>query len=380
MLPGPLKVSGFIRVPLMSETMSVISGVVPDDCSPVPGSFTSASASGWQPIIFSQPVSIEANTVYVASYNTGSGHYYAVDQNYFVTQVDNGPLHALSSSESGGNGVYTYGAASISSSSYLASNYWVDVLFKPTGSTGLTPTAPPFEDPTPTASAGAAGTCTSVSQYGITFSFTKAYPCGTFANGDHWVAPNAGETTVTITSMSPAAASGRNGWLVNPTSTQESYDNRLDDYNAALMPALPYSATANKSIVKTISYSGTCGNDGSLHNPCLLTASVLTVLGNVPAGNGAGLFRPPYFGTAKPLYSTSQLQTQLLPTLAPVGAPTLDSVKNRYQRVQLDHTDNWYGRYMHPRENFMTTTDGVHNYGSDIASDNNDTALRLMLE
>jgi hypothetical protein len=240
--------------------------------------------------------------------------------------------------------------------------------------------SPPAPTPTPPPSSPVT-TCSSVSQYGITFTFNKAYPCGTFANGDNWVAPNSGDSGVVVSSMNPVASGGRNGWLVNPTSPQESYDNRLDDYNAALMPALPYTATGDKSIIKTISYTGTCGNDGSTHYPCLTTASVLTVLGSVPAGNGNGIFRPPYFGTAKPLYTTAQLQTNLLPSLAPVtGAPTLAQVQTRYQRVQLDHTDNWYGRYMHPRDDFMSFDGGSrHNYGSDMASDNNDAALRLML-
>src|SRR5207253_1823553 len=53
------------------------------------GTFTSESASGWQQLQFSAPVPITANTTYVASYHTTTGHY-AADANYFATTgVDN---------------------------------------------------------------------------------------------------------------------------------------------------------------------------------------------------------------------------------------------------------------------------------------------------
>ena len=97
--------------------------------------FTNEGATGWQQVLFATPVAITANTVYVASYHTNSG-YYAGDNNYFAnTGVDNGPLHALSNSVAGGNGVYAYGANStFPNASYQASNYWVDVVFTPTNS------------------------------------------------------------------------------------------------------------------------------------------------------------------------------------------------------------------------------------------------------
>jgi WD40 repeat protein len=92
--------------------------------------FSGETASGWQQANFSTPVSIAANTVYVASYHTTVGHY-ADDQNYFATTgVDNPPLHALADGVSGGNGVYAYGSTSaFPNQTWNASNYWVDVVF-----------------------------------------------------------------------------------------------------------------------------------------------------------------------------------------------------------------------------------------------------------
>jgi hypothetical protein len=94
--------------------------------------FTGESASGWQQVNFTTPVTVSANTVYVASYHTSSGRY-SINANYFSsTGVDNGPLHALRSGVSGGNGVYRYGASNLfPNQTWNASNYWVDVVFQP---------------------------------------------------------------------------------------------------------------------------------------------------------------------------------------------------------------------------------------------------------
>jgi len=106
--------------------------------------FTGETASGWQQMNFATPVSITANTLYVASYYCPAGHYSA-DQNYFGTARDNAPLHAPADGASGGNGLFVYGAASgFPNQTYLASNYWVDVVFSPAASTPTpSPTTPP---------------------------------------------------------------------------------------------------------------------------------------------------------------------------------------------------------------------------------------------
>jgi hypothetical protein len=110
--------------------------------------FSSETATGWQQVSFSSPVAVTANTVYVASYFTSSGNY-ASDNNFFTSGgVDNGPVHLLSSSVSGGNGVYRYGAGGgFPTQSFLDTNYWVDVVFAT--STGPDTTAPLVSANTP---------------------------------------------------------------------------------------------------------------------------------------------------------------------------------------------------------------------------------------
>jgi hypothetical protein len=200
----------------------------------------------------------------------------------------------------------------------------------------------------------------SISQYGITWTFDTQYQSGQFANGDYWVVG-----PVTITSMTPAFDGSSNGWEVNPISNrQQGFDSGCGDYNGDLTPDLPYTAQPGESIVKAISSGG---------GVCLQTAAVLTVVSAVPPDNGASVFRPPYVGTEKPYYSIDDLRTNLLPSLAPVErTPTLSWVVDRFSRIQLDHEQGSMGRSIRPRDN-------MPDYGSAIARDNGDAALRLML-
>jgi len=90
--------------------------------------FATESSSGWQQVQFASPVAVTANTTYVASYFAPNGHY-AVDENYFRNPTSQGPLTALQDSTDGPNGVYRYGSTGFPTAGYLASNYWVDVVF-----------------------------------------------------------------------------------------------------------------------------------------------------------------------------------------------------------------------------------------------------------
>jgi hypothetical protein len=95
------------------------------------GTFTGESSSGWQTVTFASPVAITPNTTYVAAYLAPNGHYSLTSAGFASGPVDNPPLHAIGDSTSA-NGVYFYSAVSaFPSSSFNATNYWVDVLFAP---------------------------------------------------------------------------------------------------------------------------------------------------------------------------------------------------------------------------------------------------------
>ena len=100
--------------------------------------FSDESASGWQQVNFSQPVAVNPNTTYVASYFAPNGHY-SENGAYFYTvpeilqpesTVNSPPLHALQNTNGVVNGVYSYSSSStFPTSSNDATNYWVDPVF-----------------------------------------------------------------------------------------------------------------------------------------------------------------------------------------------------------------------------------------------------------
>src|SRR5262249_2398607 len=102
--------------------------------------FTNETASGWQQANLSTPGAITANTNYVTSYSTTNGHFSVTQNNFASTGVTNGPLTAPANGAGALNGPYTYGSSSaFPQSTYLSSNYWVDVVFD----TVSTPPPPP---------------------------------------------------------------------------------------------------------------------------------------------------------------------------------------------------------------------------------------------
>src|SRR6185295_20409798 len=68
----------------------------------------------------------------------------------------------------------------------------------------------------------------SVSQYGITWTFDKSYEAGQFVTGDWWVVG-----PVTVSSVTPAPTAGRHGSAVNPRGGRQGYDNRGGVYDTA---------------------------------------------------------------------------------------------------------------------------------------------------
>ena len=94
--------------------------------------FTGETASGWQQVSLSTPVAVTAGTTYVVSYYAPNGHY-SVGAS-LANQVNAPPLYALASAAApNGNGVYLYGSSpAFPTSTYNASNYYVDPVFSTT--------------------------------------------------------------------------------------------------------------------------------------------------------------------------------------------------------------------------------------------------------
>lgn len=162
--------------------------------------FSGETASGWQQVNFATPVSITANTVYVASYHTNVGHY-SQDLGYFATTgVDNPPLHALRDGISGFNGAYSYGAGSVfPSQGFNSVNYWVDVVFRSGAPPALTSIAVTPSNPSipagTTQQFTATGTYADSSTQNITAQVT-------------WGSSNAAAATINSTGLATGVAAG----------------------------------------------------------------------------------------------------------------------------------------------------------------------------
>ena len=171
--------------------------------------FTGETASGWQQVNFAQPVTLNPNTTYVASYFAPKGHY-SQSEDYFYTvppiggsasSVDSPPLHALRDTNGVANGVYSYGSGSaFPTNTFNGENYWVDVVFSPSG--------PPGQVANVTATAGYASA-------GVSWSA----PASGGAVTTYTITPyigSAAQTPTTVTG-SPAPTSAVVGGLTNGT-------------------------------------------------------------------------------------------------------------------------------------------------------------------
>jgi hypothetical protein len=87
--------------------------------------FRDESRAGWQVATLSHPVTVRANTVYVAS--VGVNAHYTATVNGFTKSVGDGPLTAVAD---GANGVFG-DLGRFPTTSYNNSNYFVDVRFTP---------------------------------------------------------------------------------------------------------------------------------------------------------------------------------------------------------------------------------------------------------
>jgi hypothetical protein len=177
------------------------------------GTFSGESASGWQELAFNSPVAITANTTYVVSYHTDVGHY-ELTNNGLASAVTNGPLTALA-----GGGVYAYGSGNaFPSSSFNASNYWVDVVYSQTAAS----TPPTVSSVTPASGAtGVALTAAPTVTFNqavvpSTVSFTMKTSGGTNVPGT--VTFNSGNTVATFTTSSSLTAS--TGYTVTVSGAQ----------------------------------------------------------------------------------------------------------------------------------------------------------------
>jgi hypothetical protein len=243
---------------------------------------------------------------------------------------------------------------------------------------------PPIQTDLPSSANCLNGQSSSITQFGITWTFDKKYACGRFVNGDYYIIdPGNG---VRIQSTSPKSELGRNGSMINPLPfpnwgqvRHQAYDNRIANYAQIAGVEFPLTLNSDTSLVSTISLNSsdlhssgsryvaswqTRSQPGSSH-VAIKTAAVLTILDKHPP---AGSFRPPYVGDSKPLYNIAQIRSVYLPRLkAPSAAPSqpLSYFERGLERPWLLHGYDWQARKMHPLENMFNYHQGIGEFLSE---------------
>jgi len=231
------------------------------------------------------------------------------------------------------------------------------------------------------ADCGACGpvqTTNQLEQFGITWTFDKEYQYGQFANGDYWVVG-----PVNIIQITPGWDGTRHGSMINPVpipNSQQGYDSRMAGFNSSLLVQTndsPVEIEVNSSLISSISFTD-CNDSGVVHciygvpRPTLRSAAILTVLEDIPPENA---FRPPYTGSNKKIYLTSDLHKEVLPNLDLVAnVPNIQDIEDNFERPWLDHFAH-HGdatQYTSPAENMPF-------YGPQYSIQTAQASLLLML-
>jgi len=237
---------------------------------------------------------------------------------------------------------------------------------------------------------------TSITQYGITWSFDKDYPSGQFCTGDYWVVGPVQVIGITTDLHAPGFIPkvGEDGSMVNPgTDNKQGYDNRLISYQASLNAALingqpispnnPLPLQVNSSLVSMVSWLLRTETDAEpgiprfnrgTNAPCPATRSgaILTVL---PAAPPKGSFRPPYSGTDKKIrFNADKLDFSKLKNFPPVAeTPSPEKLEKAMERPWIDHVNQYLGQMVHPSGN-------MPDYGQHMAHVMNSVALLLHID
>jgi hypothetical protein len=211
---------------------------------------------------------------------------------------------------------------------------------------------------------------TSITQYGVTWTFDKAYESGQFVTGDYWVVG-----PVTVASVSPAPTGSRHGSCVNPMGGRQGYDDRGGSFATDDQVTFPYQLKPDESLVSSVSKPE--GIDPKNLGP-MLSQAVLTAVSTPPA---AGSFRPAYAGTYKKYHLDSDIDWALLPKLpAPGSAPKGTELLAQADRPRMDHLSSWTIQHSCAEENWNNGAGAHACYGREVSAWVSASALFVLLD
>ncbi len=210
-----------------------------------------------------------------------------------------------------------------------------------------------------------ASAASSVSHYGITWTFSSDRPTGTFANGEPWVI---GPVTITNINPNPTqSVSGvQHGSMTNPIpNTAFGFDS-----HPSISSAVSYQAAKNVALsfpinlqVNDVLVSANC--QGGAYPTFLKTVCALTVLGSAPP---VGSFRPSIFGADRTVkWNVSQLNWAVLKNYTAVAStPSKATIAAQVPPLPwFEWAPIWSGNSLQPKDN---TADGDKQYGRETAA------------
>lgn len=218
---------------------------------------------------------------------------------------------------------------------------------------------------------------TQISQFGITWTFDRAYPIGKFINGDWWVIgpveiievfPKPGaldeDTYEAVTNRwgdktlkeDPRRRNG--SMIVDRHTGKVGYDSRVPNFSGSLAKSFPFELKPHQSLVSSESFKAPGGRNlahsimwaAEKNNENVLkTAAILTCLDKAPPDDA---FRPAFCGRQKIIYRESSIVWDRLKELRPRGPrPPWSQLERYFERPWLDHTAHWSIQSLGPAEN-----------------------------
>jgi hypothetical protein len=182
------------------------------------GTFVGTDTHSWQDLMFDTPVAIQAGHTYVASYHVTDAQY-AVQYGFFATRgYTVGPITALSSPDSSGNGVYCYDNDTTSCAvfpvdTYRDTNYWVTPLWTYSFAGFFQPV-----DNTPTMNVAKAG-----SAIPVKFGLGGNQGLGIFQSGSPRVSAVSCSTGATLDTIETTVSAGSSSLQYDATANQYTY-------------------------------------------------------------------------------------------------------------------------------------------------------------
>jgi methionine-rich copper-binding protein CopC len=221
------------------------------------GTFTNETASGWQSLLFANPVQITANTTYVVSYYDPDGDY-ASEPDKFDWQLTTPPLIAPAAnylSSSGGNGLFNAGGPGFPTQTYGGTNYAVDVIFDTTQPAGAVPAV--------TSVTPYAGSSSNPVSTALTATFSKPIASGTTSfqvkssGGSTATGTVTFDSTGTVATFTPTSSlAAGTTYTVTISGAQDQFGQTMTPYTFTFTTSQTFSAACPCALWPDVAPSG----------------------------------------------------------------------------------------------------------------------------